>query len=72
MVQGLSSSTDHSTAKTSRLFYPLFSHRRHWLTKTCSKRPRPLVSPRVTVSLLEPLHLFLLGLTLLCKSEIAA
>lgn len=72
VFQKSSSSSDYSTTQTSPLFYPLYSHRRHCPTEMCCKLPRLLVPPHVTVSSLKPFHLFLLGLTLLCKSEIAA
>ena len=72
VFQKLSSFSDYSTVQTSPLCYPLFSHHRHCPTETCCNLPRLLVPPHVTVSSLKPFHLFLLGLTLLCKSEIAA
>ena len=73
VFEKLSSFSDYSTAQTFPWFYPLYSHRRrHWPTEAYCKFPRPLVPSCVTVSSLELFHLFLLGLTPLCKSEITA
>ena len=73
VLEKLSSFSDYITAQTFPWFYPLYSHgRRHRPTEGYCKFPRPLVPSCVTVSSLKLFHLFLLGLTPLCKSEIAA
>ena len=72
VFQKLSSSSDYFTAQTSSLFYSRYSHCNHWSTETYGKLPRPLVRPCVTVSSIEPFHLFSPSLMLLCKPEIGS